>query len=460
MQKLALRVLPLALVFVATAAAAQRSELNVQVVDMNGAEVGPVNLTFTSPEGEVVEAATKKNGKLKIRLKAAGEEPWKALLRMEGYPDQEREFHINEGRDATFTVQLYDEATMIKQEAVDNFNDAIRAIQGGDAASALELFQKAVELDPTLAAAHRTIAAILHGMGKPAEALAPLDKYLESEELPPEFVGMAFDIFLAAGDPRVEDAKQKAIAAGMGMEIAASIFSQGVAAVREGEEEQAVELFTEAASLNPKLYQAYRNIGTIHFNNQNWGPALEALERTLELDPRNTEAMRMRFFSHALQGNLGDSVEAGKAWIAVNPTAGAQVQHQADQLFKAEAYGNVKLYDQSLIAWDDKHPRAHLRLGVIYRRSADSGPAREHLTRYLEMAAEAEDLLAVSPDNVGTATNIRRKLEDLARAHYELGMLAVNASDATAAREHLNKSLEMAPEGEFADVARAALDQL
>ena len=439
MQRLALRLLPLALLLLASAAAAQRSELNVQVVDMNGAEVGPVSLTFTSPEGEVVEAATKKNGKLKIRLKAT-EEPWKVVLRMEGYPDQEEEFRLSEGIDASLSVRLYDEATLIKQEAIDNFNDAIRAIQGGDADSALALFEKAVELDPTLAAAHRTIAAILHGMGKPAEALAPLDKYLEFEELPPEFVGMAFDIFLAAGDPRVEEAKQKAIAAGMGMEIAAGVFSQGVAAVREGEEEQAVELFTEAASLNPKLYQAYRNIGTIHFNNQNWGPALEALERTLELDPRNTEALRMSFFSHTVQGHLEDSIEAGKAWIAANPTAGAQVQHQADQLFKEEAYGNVKLYDQSLIAWDDNHPRAHFRLGVIYRRSADSGPAREHLTRYLETAAEDET--------------------DRSRAHYELGMLEVNAGNASAAREHLNKFLEMAPNDENADVARAALDQL
>ena len=205
-------------------------------------------------------------------------------------------------------------------------------------------------------------------------------------------------------------------------------------------DERAIELFTEAASLNPKLYQAYRNIGTIHFNNQNWGPALEALERTLELDPRNTEAMRMRFFSYAMQGNLDDSVEAGKAWIAVNPTAGAQVQHQAEQLFQAKAFGNAKLYDQSLIAWDDNHPRAHLRLGVIYRRSADSGPAKQHLTKYLETVPEDET--------------------DRATAHYELGMLEVNLGDTNAAREHLNKFLEMAPEDENADVARAALDQL
>ena len=72
MQKLALHVLPLALVFVATAAAAQRSELSLQVADMDGNELGPVSLTFTSPEGEVVEAATKKNGKLKIPAEGGG----------------------------------------------------------------------------------------------------------------------------------------------------------------------------------------------------------------------------------------------------------------------------------------------------------------------------------------------------------------------------------------------------
>jgi tetratricopeptide (TPR) repeat protein len=378
------------MLLLASAAAAQRSELNVQVVDTNGAEVGPVSLTFTSPEGEVVEAATKKNGELKIRLKPA-EGPWNVLLRMEGFPDQEREFRVSEGRDTSFTVRLLDEAMTIKQEAVDNFNDGIRAIQANDAAGALLLFEKAVELDPTIAAAYRTIAAILHGMGKPAEALEPLDKYIELEELPPEFVGMAFDIFLAAGDPRVEDAKQKAIEAGMGMEIAAGVFSQGVAAVRESDDELAVELFTEAASLNPKLYQAYRNIGTIHFNNQNWGPALEALDRTLELDPRNTEAMRMRFFSHALQGHLEDSIEAGKAWIEVNPTAGNQVLHQANQFFENNEFGNAKLYYQSLVAWDDNQPKAHFQLGMLYIRSADSADARRHLEKLLDMAPDHED---------------------------------------------------------------------
>ncbi len=390
MQKLALRILPLALLLFASAATAQRSELTLQILDMQDQELGPAYLTFTSPEGEVLEAETRKNGKLKIRLKPA-EEPWKVLLRKEGFPDQEREFRISEGRDTTFTIRVLDEATMVKQQAVDNFNDGIRAIQGGDAESALALFEKALELDPTIAAAYRTIAAILHGMGKPAEALAPLDKYLELEELPSEFVGMAFDIFLAAGDPRVEDAKQQAIEAGMGMEIAPGVFSQGVAAVRDGNEERAVELFTEAASLNPKLYQAYRNIGTIHFNNQNWGPALEALGRTLELDPRNTEALRMSFFSHVLQGHLEDSIEAGKAWIEANPTAGNQVLHQANQLFENNEFGNAKLYYQSLVAWDDNQPKAHFQLGMLYIRSADSADARRHLEKFLEMAPEHED---------------------------------------------------------------------
>ena len=85
MQKLALRFLPLALLLFASAATAQRSELTLQVVDVNGAELGPVQLTFTSPEGEVLEAATRKNGKLKIRLKAA-DEPWTMLMADGGAP--------------------------------------------------------------------------------------------------------------------------------------------------------------------------------------------------------------------------------------------------------------------------------------------------------------------------------------------------------------------------------------
>ena len=443
MQKLSRSVLPLAMLLVASAASAQRSQLELQVVDMNGAELGPVNVTVFAPSGEMIEqAATRKNGRLRIRL-APAEAPYRLLLQKEGYPDRELDVEILDGaQDKSLTAQLWDEEAARQQQAVDAFNEGIGKIQAGDAAGALPLFEKAVEIDPTIAAAHRTIAAILHNLGRLDEALEPASRYLEMEPMPPDFATMFFDIFAAGGDPRAEEAKQMAIEAGMGADLAPGVFSQGVQAVRSGDDERAIELFREAASLNPRLHQAYRNIGTIYFNDGKFEEALVELDRTLEIDPRNQEALRMKYFSFASLGRLDDSVEAGKAWIAVNPTAGRQVQFQAQQLFDQEAFGNAKLYDQSLIAWDDNHPRAHFRLGVIYRRSADSGPAREHLTRYLESAPDDEDA------------------ENLARAHYELGILAVNASDTDAAREHLSRSLELDPEGEYADVARAALDQL
>ncbi len=443
MQKLSRSVLPLAMLLIASAALAQRSQLELQVVDMNDAELGPVNVTVFAPTGEiVVQEATRKNGRLRIRL-APAEAPYRLLLQKEGYPDRELEVEILDGgRDRSLRAQLWDEETARKQQAIDAFNEGIGKIQAGDAAGALPLFEQAVEIDPTIAAAHRTIAAILHNLGRLDDALEPASKYVEMEPIPPDFASMFFDIFAAAGDPRAEDAKQLAIEAGMGAELAPGVFSQGVQAVRAGDDERAVELFREAASLNPRLHQAYRNIGTIYFNDGQFEEALVELDRTLEMDPRNQEALRMKYFSFASLGRLEDSIEAGKAWLEVNPTAGRQVQFQAQQLFDQEAFGNAKLYDQSLIAWDDNHPRAHFRLGVIYRRSADSGPAREHLTKYLESAPDDEDA------------------EDLARAHYELGILAVNASDTDAAREHLSKSLELDPEGEFADVARAALEGL
>ncbi len=438
--RLARRLLALAILLAASAASAQRSQLELQVVDMAGAEIGPVNVTVYSPEGKIVEqTATRKNGRLRLRL-APSEAPYRLLLQKEGHPDRELEVEVVKGRDRTLTAQLWDEEAAAKQQAVDAFNKGIERIRAGDTSGALSHFTKAAELDPTIADAQRTRAAILHSLGRLDEALEPASRFLEIESMTSDFAPMFFDIFAAAGDPRAEEAKQLAIEAGNGADLAPSVFLQGVQAIRKGDEDRAVELFREAVSLDPKLHQAYRNIGTVHFNDQKYEEALIELDRTLELDPKNQEALRMQYFSFASLGRLEDSIEAGRAWLEVNPTAGAQVQHQAEQFFQDEAYGNAKLYDQSLIAWDDNHPRAHLRLGVIYRRSADGSLARQHLTRYLETAdADAKGL---------------------PQAHYELGMLAINTGDKDAAREHLGKFLELAPDDEDADVARTALEQL
>jgi len=390
MSRFVLRALPLALLLVASAATAQRSQLDLQVVDMAGAELGPVNVTVTSPTGEVTEAETRKNGRLRLRLEPL-ELPYQLLLRKEGHPDRQVEVKMVEGWDRTFTVQLWDEAAATRQQAIDNFNEAIGRIQAGDAPGALPLFQQAVELDPTLAAAHRTISAILHSMGKLEEAFEPLDKYMTMEELPPEFAPMAYDIFRAAGDPRSEEMKQAAVAAGQGAEIAPGVFAEGVQAVRAGDDDRAIELFREAASLNPRLHQAYRNIGTLHFNNARFEEALVELDRTLELDPRNQEALRMKFFSFAATGKLQESIEAGAAWIAVNPTAGNQVLFEGEKLFTNDERGNAKLYLESLVAWDANQPRAHFLLGMLYIGSADGALARQHLEKFLEMAPDHED---------------------------------------------------------------------
>ena len=263
---LALVMLTLAMGLIASAASAQRSQLELQVHDMNGAELGPVNVTVYSPQGEIVlQEATRKNGRLRFRL-AVLEEPYRVLLQKDGHPDREVEVQMVEGRDRSLTVQLWDEATATKQQAIDAFNEAIGRIQAGDATGALPLFEKAVELDSTIADAYRMIAAIRHNMGQLAEALEPAGRYLEMAPMPPEMASMFFDIFAAADDPRAEDAKQLAIEAGNGAELAPGVFAQGVQAVRGGDDERAVELFREAASLNPRLYQAYRNIGTLYFN--------------------------------------------------------------------------------------------------------------------------------------------------------------------------------------------------
>lgn len=124
-------------------------------------------------------------------------------------------------------------------------------------AGAVEEFEKAIELDPTMAEAHSNMALSLTGLGKDDEAASSFKRALEI-------------------DPDMAEAYN----------------NLGLLHFKKKEYEQALSMFEEAVKKREDYPNAYCNLGSAYKLLDMHDKALAAWEHVLKLDPDNQKAKR------------------------------------------------------------------------------------------------------------------------------------------------------------------------
>jgi tetratricopeptide (TPR) repeat protein len=93
-------------------------------------------------------------------------------------------------------------------------------------------------------------------------------------------------------------------------------FDQGVAALTQGNSTLAVEKFTAALKIDPKLLEAYINRGIAEMSLSLWGDAVGDFDQAIELDPNSPEAFYNRALAYSRQNvfdkALADYTQAAK----------------------------------------------------------------------------------------------------------------------------------------------------
>ena len=92
---------------------------------------------------------------------------------------------------------------------------------------------------------------------------------------------------------------------------------------------QAIQLFSDAVTLDPEFHQAWSNLAVARVNlpdydrsvstNESYEHALEAADRALEIHPRSTEALLIRASYAELHCDIADSARLYEKAIAFNP---------------------------------------------------------------------------------------------------------------------------------------------
>jgi tetratricopeptide (TPR) repeat protein len=233
----------------------------------------------------------------------------------------------------------------------------------GRLTEALTAFKDASRYDPANGRYHVGMAYVMNMSGDRAGAVEALER---AQSISPDRLEASINLgklYLDLG--RLSDAKSVLRQAIRRNPASVPVIrTLGLVAYREGDFDTARRLFRQVIDLDTSQVSGYIDLASAHQALGQLAQAEMALRDALELDETSVRA-RM---------NLG------------------AVYHQRDQFSAAAAAF------RSVLALDERYANAHLNLGVTLIAMGDSGSAKQHLKRVLELSpddAEADQVRAL-----------------------------------------------------------------
>jgi tetratricopeptide (TPR) repeat protein len=185
-------------------------------------------------------------------------------------------------------------------------------------------------------------------------------------------------------------------------EIATKAYNDGVDLLNAGDKDAAAKKFEESVAKNPDLPQAWHALATIAYEKKDWAKTLEYGQKATDLDPSISNLYAMMAEAAAKSGDKKAASEWQKKYAEANPDSPETI------------------YNKGIDAYNKKNLK------------------------------EAESLL----------TKAVEAKPDFALAHFWLGMTSFTLNKKPAAREHLQKYLELDPNGSEAPTAKELLPLL
>jgi tetratricopeptide (TPR) repeat protein len=193
-----------------------------------------------------------------------------------------------------------------------------------------------------------------------------------------------------------------AAAAPSSSEQATLSYNAAVDLLNSGDKPGAEAKLKEAVAKNPDLPQAWQALALIAYQNKDWAKTLEYGQKALDLDPSMTNLYGMMTDAAEKSGDKKASAEWRKKYDEANPDSPEILYNKG-----VEAYNKGKMKD-----------------------------AEAALTKAIEAKP------------------------DLAMGHFLLGMVSFNMNKKAAAKEHLQKYLDLDPNGKEAATAKELLPLL
>jgi Tfp pilus assembly protein PilF len=304
---------------------------------------------------------------------------------------ERREFKMSPAA-AIPTVEAAPPATT-SESAVVAFNAGVGALKAKDYPTAAARFTEALAADPALGQAWVALSQVHLAQKQYREAAEAAEKAIALGATEESVLRLRWEAYRSLGDEaRAAQARADLEKLGRLTEDAKRIHNEGVALSKAGDAAGAFAKFKEAVAINPTFQPAQIGLATTALKLDHAAEAAAAAEAILKADPRNAEALRIRY-NAALK--LGDKAMIADALMALAPVEPAMVR---DSLFKlataaydADDTVNAKKRLGKVLELDPNHARAHYLLGLVLMREGAKPEAKRHLQRFLDLAPTDAD---------------------------------------------------------------------
>ena len=168
-------------------------------------------------------------------------------------------------------------------------------------------------------------------------------------------------------------------------EQAAEAYNAAVDLLNAGNKDGAEAKLLEAVGKSPDLPQAWQALAVIAHEKKNWAKALEYGQKALDLDPNLTSLYGILTDSAEKAGDKKAAAEWRKRYDEANPDTPEILYNKGVEFYNK---GKMKDAEGPLLKAVEKKPEfamAHFLLGMASFNLNKKAQAREHLQKYLEL---------------------------------------------------------------------------
>lgn len=397
----------------AMAFAGTRGTLVGRVHDEEGNPIPGVAVTVTSPQikGFRVVATTDKKGVFSVEFSQV-DVTYHYRFDKVGFQSMEvdQEWHLEGTQLFEWTMHPGKSAAEVggpppastSEPAIEAYNAAVLALRSKDNATAEAKLKESVGFDPKLRQAWALLATVETDLGHPKDAVDAAEKAIA--------LGSNDQAVLLARWQGYRDLKEDAKAAealkemqrvGQQAEEAKKFHNEGAALLKAKDYAGAYAKFQDALKLDPNLEPSLLGLAEAGLKSGHVAEAATAVETVLKNDPKNEQAIRLRFNACLA---LGDKARLADALIGIAPYEPAMARngllkfevdaYYAKDMALTKKYGDeIEKLDQSLspeqtekiMMADPNYRLSYYYQGLAEISFSENAKAKAHLERFLDL---------------------------------------------------------------------------